>query len=200
MPIEHYKNLCLENIVEEIDGIVYTEEWRPIAGYEGLYEVSSFGRIKSLSISKGIRIVKSFSSYRYRRVGLFKELSQIKYQVHRLVAIAFIENMDNLPEVNHKKGIRWDNRSLELEWSTSSQNKIHSFEVLGRKANKPWLGKFGKNHIQSHPIVAVCDSGDKKYFESKREVAAFLRVSEWVVANRIKRGIAINGIKLILSK
>lgn len=197
MTIEHYKNFSLENITEEIDGVLYTEEWRPIRGYEGEYEISSFGRVKSYNAIKGIRIMKSFPSYRYRRIGIGPNGSQIKYQVHRLVGISFIPNPDNLPQVNHKKGIRWDNRVWELEWSTCSQNHIHAFEVLGKKANTPWLGKAGFLHIRSHEVKKLSQIGELIHvYGSKNEAARELGVCDGTIANYIKKGTLFNGFYL----
>lgn len=73
--------------------------------------------------------------------------------VHRLVAQAFINNPDNKPEVNHKNGIRNDNRVENLEWATNSENQLHSFKILGRKPT--WLGKCGKNNPRSKIIQQI---------------------------------------------
>lgn len=176
--IDHYKNLSLENIVQEYEGVVMEEEWRPVSGYEGLYEVSSFGRIKSLETVDSLgrvhpaRIIKSFSSYKYRRAGLFKDKKQVKYQVHRLVALEFIPNPNNLPEVNHKRGIRYDNRAWELEWSTCADNHKHAYEKLNKVANKPWKGKSGDKHFRSISVLKVSlDGFIIDYYGSKSETA-----------------------------
>lgn len=115
------------------------EEWRPVPQYEGMYEVSSLGRIKSLTrVVKGSRGSKSKSngrilkqgkhSHGYRRVSLCNN-GVIKYSnVHRLVAIAFIDNPDNLPVVNHIDNDPSNNVVSNLEWTTFSGNTIHAYK------------------------------------------------------------------------
>ena len=86
------------------------EIWRPVVGYEGLYEVSNFGRVKSLgntlkcSRFKGIVTImkQEVSNFGYYRVSLRKDRKYKHWGVHRLVAIAFLPNPDNLPIINHK--------------------------------------------------------------------------------------------------
>lgn len=144
--MEHYKNFSLENIVEETGGIKYTEQWKPIEGYEHYYEISTFGRVKSLRYAKtnnpGI-LKQSLIKAGYLRVELIRRGNR-KF-VHRLVAQAFINNPKNKPQVNHKLGKTKDNRVTELEWATYSEQQLHSINVLGHKPTpppKPLKGKF----------------------------------------------------------
>lgn len=168
--MEHWKNLSLENLSEVHEGILYVEEWRPVVGYEGLYECSSFGRIKSLSLkyidangrkhNKQERIIRQQDDFKrgYLKVRIYKDAIARTHSVHRLIATAFIPNPKKLREVNHRFGIKKDNRVSELNWSTSSDNQQHAYDVLNR--NKPLLGKFGKNHHTSIKINQYDLSGN----------------------------------------
>jgi hypothetical protein len=147
--MEHYKNKSLENIVEEIDGIVYTEEWKDVIGYEGIYKVSSFGRVMSVDrISnnkkiKGLFISQQLDRYGYPVVHLSKLNKQTHKKVHTLVVQAFIPNPENKSQINHKKGIKTENIVCKLEWATASENQKHAFET-GLS-----IGKRGKDHYKN---------------------------------------------------
>ena len=119
------------------------EKWRWIPGYEGLYLVSDQGRVFSMPSKThyGHMMKLGESSYGYLRVCLCKENNKRGYQVHRLVASAFIDNPDGKPEVNHKDGNRQNNAAANLEWVTRSENEKHAYAVLGKKPNAPWRGK-----------------------------------------------------------
>jgi hypothetical protein len=166
--MEHYKNLSLENLEGEI--------WRPVVGWETLYEISNLGRVKSLSRpvktrAGGIRISKEIimkqvpNKEEYLQVSLQRDLIASGQRVGRLVAEAFIANPENKPQVNHINGIRNDNREINLEWCTQSENIIHSFKYLNRTKSKPWLGKSGGEHCASIPVLQFSIDGIliKKY-------------------------------------
>lgn len=97
------------------------EQWRSIPGYEGIYQVSSEGRVKN---AYGHVLKPETAKNGYKRVTLFDKK---KFQVHRLVALAFIPNPDNKEVVNHRNGVKADNRVENLEWVTWSENAKHAY-------------------------------------------------------------------------
>ena len=112
------------------------EVWRPIEGFEGLYEVSNLGRVKSVERidsnnhpvkERILKPDKHNNGYLY--VALWKDGRKKNYAVHRLVSKAFIPNPNNLPEVNHINEIKTDNRVSNLEWMTTKQNTRYSNAV-----------------------------------------------------------------------
>lgn len=100
------------------------EVWKDIEGYEGLYQVSNFGRIKSLNYrhTEKEKIVKQDNSSGYKRVTLYKDGLRYRQLVHRLVAEAFIPNPNNLPEINHKDECTSNNVVTNIEWCMPKYN------------------------------------------------------------------------------
>jgi hypothetical protein len=163
----------------EIQIDLINEIWNDVPGYEGLYEVSDQGRIRSCDLNtitkygkaytrKG-KINKAVFSKGYLKIRLSKENKPNNFYVHRLVAKAFIPNPYNLPEVNHKKGIKWDNRASELEWSSKSENTLHSYVSLERERH--FKGRFGKDHHSSKKINQLDLNGNFiKTWDSMKEI------------------------------
>lgn len=137
------------------------EIWKDIEGYEGHYQVSNIGRIKRLekSVMFGSRIKKLkvliLKTYRktdgYWFVRLSKNDIPKNFYVHRLVAIAFIPNPENKPEVNHINGIKSENNILNLEWNSKKENIIHGYRNGLQKASRK--GVFGSDNKCSKPIL-----------------------------------------------
>jgi len=144
------------------------EIWKDVTDYEGYYQVSNFGRIKSLprKYRKGKIIYQNpLPHTKYFVVRLAKDGVNHTHSVHRIVAKSFIPNPENKPEVNHKNGNRQDNRPENLEWVTKSENNLHAFRVLGRKANSGQKGKFGEDSWKSKAVNQLTPEGEliKKY-------------------------------------
>ena len=146
-----WRNTSLENL----DG----EVWKPIVGFENLYKCSSMGRIKSKF--KTVAILNSFKSYpekiilqqQYKSGYLYHSLCKdgiVRTKLpHRLIAKTFLDNPHNKPEVNHKNGVKSDNRLVNLEWNTRSENQKHSITIGLRSAKgvKNSQSKLSKNEV-----------------------------------------------------
>lgn len=135
------------------------EIFKDIEGYDGLYQVSDLGRVKSLNYNhtgkeKILNNVKN--GVGYLQVSLYINGIRKIHKVHRLVCKAFLPNPDNKKEINHKNGIKTDNRLENLEWSTRSENTKHAYAELGRK--NPMLGKFGSDNPSSKPVCIYSKS------------------------------------------
>lgn len=137
------------------------EIWKDIQGYEGLYQVSNLGRIKSLDRTvshigettrnlKGKILINKLTPKKYYKVELSFNCVYKTHEVHRLVAKAFIPNSNKKLEINHKNGIKTDNRVENLEWVTHRENLIHSYHVLGNKCGFGVLKKtYGEHNVKS---------------------------------------------------
>lgn len=127
------------------------EIWRPVQGYEGFYEVSSLGRVRSLDRTitamgkygqygertyKG-KILKPYDSEGYWNVDLIVSGKRTRAGIHRLMAKAFIPNPDNLPLVNHINENRKDNRVENLEWVTYRENTVYGTAIERAKLHRP---------------------------------------------------------------
>ena len=131
------------------------EEFKDILGYENLYQVSNLGRIKSLPKSDGngkrTRILKLETVIKehtsYQRVTLSRNGKVQRYQVHRLVAEAFIPNADNKPLINHIDNNGLNNSIKNLEWCTQIENMQHSAKQ-GRQDNARRLGGLAAGKIK----------------------------------------------------
>ena len=168
------------------------ERWVVAPGFDGYYEVSNLGRVRSLDrivvdmggrrkrLFKGaiMRPSKDKDGYlmvHFRRDG--KNYPSIK--LHRLVAQAFIPNNENLPYINHKDFDRTNNKVSNLEWCTAQQNTAYSRNA-GRIRN--WTaGKFGKDNKQSRLLLMYDLQGNYiRSFYGAREAAEYLGMKTYV--------------------
>ena len=113
------------------------EVWKDIIGFEGLYQVSNLGTVKSLR--KGLRgnkfllrdkkLIGCHDKDGYLKVNFYKDNKMKRFSIHRLVCIAFLPNIENKPFVNHINGIKTDNSIENLEWCTQSENEKHAWNM-----------------------------------------------------------------------
>jgi len=169
------------------------EKWKDVTGYEGYYQVSDFGRVRSLgrlvkmnginreSYTRTIkeRILKQVISGNYLNVKLCKDGHEKTYKVHRLVAQEFAENPNNYPEVNHINENKLDNNLNNLEWCTRKYNQ----EFGTRKEriyNHPNFVKMADELAKrsSKPVKATnIKSGEVTFFESTMDVQRKLNIN-----------------------
>lgn len=131
-----------------------SEAWKPIGGTG--YEVSSVGRLR-----EGGRILKQWKSDQGYMLARLSGPRRVE-RVHRLVAMAFVPNLDSKPFVNHLDCDRANNRADNLEWCTQRENLAHAAE-LGRMQRDYWVGKRSPNASlsdeQAREIRRLCEGG-----------------------------------------
>lgn len=131
-----WRNTSLDNLIIDINGILYEEEWKSANGFEGFYEVSNFCRIKSLSRidCRGQKrllkiMLQNYDSDGYLIINMFKNGISFILKAHRIGAIAFIKNPNKFPAVNHLDGNKTNNWVGNLEWVTNRNNILHAVET-----------------------------------------------------------------------
>lgn len=154
------------------------EIWKDIKGYEGIYQISSKGRVKALKkrVCKIIKGKECYSLYKekilkisnhnkngYLKINLSNNNIQKTYQIHRLVAKEFIPNPKNEKQVNHKNGVKTDNRVENLEWVTVSRNHKHAYEIGLKKPTCKEVIQYGKNNkfIKKWDSITKASKGTK---------------------------------------
>ena len=171
------------------------EEWRDIKGYEGKYMVSNLGRFKSLNYRRTgkEKILEGYPDKDgYLYVNLCKDGKGKQCMIHRLVAMAFIPNPDNLPEVNHKDEDKTNNRVENLEWCSRLYN--NTYNGRAKKVGKKLRGrKQSEEHIKkraektSKPVYSIDkESGLITYWESIREAENCTGISKGNICDCLK--------------
>ncbi len=170
-----------------------TEQWRPVIGYEGLYEVSDLGRVKNIAAGQGRqpgKVLKASPHKQgYRLVGLNQSGKRQTFKVHVLVARAFLGPCPTGMEVNHKDGLKHRNDLTNLEYLTPKQNTEHAITVLYR----PNVSgeKHGRAKITWDDVDAIrsanANGGSlgqlaKQYNMSKTNVSRIVKHKIWAIA------------------
>lgn len=138
------------------------EIWKDIKGFEGKYQISNTGKVRSLSYlkTKEIRELAICERAAYCMVHLSKNGHVYTKRIYQLVAKAFIENPQNKPCVNHKDGNKHNNCVDNLEWVTHLENNLHAFRILGKwkdiKFDKHWRSKKVEQHYISEDGHDYC--------------------------------------------
>lgn len=126
----------MDKVIENTNTIKQPEEWKPIPGYDGMYEISNWGRVRSYQLDSNGRILSpKRDRYGYNTVNLYKDRKMKTIAIHRLVAEAFIPNPSGFPVVNHKDEHKENNCVSNLEWCTQKYN-ISYGTGLQRRAEK----------------------------------------------------------------
>lgn len=144
------------------------ERWLPVRGYDGLYEVSSLGLVRSVDrwvrgrwgtgyFQRGRTMRQNVAPNGYHSVELFRSGESKRVSIHRLVAFAFLPERAGATYVNHINGVKSNNAASNLEWATASENERHSYRTLGKQVR-------GKK-----PLIAYNDRGDVLRFASANE-------------------------------
>lgn len=132
------------------------EIWKDIIWYEWKYQVSNLWNVKVLNFWKENILKSSKDTYWYSHISLYKNNKWKTSRIHILVAITFIPNPENKPQVNHINWIKDDNRVENLEWCTQNENQFHSFHILWNKniltAINFRIKKFWKDHNSSKKV------------------------------------------------
>lgn len=161
------------------------EIWKDIEGYEGKYQVSNEGRVKSLNYNntgKEHLLIPSSDKRGYKHVNLFLNGYKKMKLIHRLVAEAFIENPNNYPQINHKNEKKDENYVENLEWCTQAYNNVFNDRAkkAGENIRKALAGKIPKANPPKKVYQYSLDGELIKIWDSKAECVrnGFNHVSE----------------------
>lgn len=166
---------------------IMKEIWKDIEGYEGRYQVSNYGRAKSLIGNE--KILKpgrgSGRNFKYRTIRLYKDTVGITKTLHRIVAKTFIPNPENKPQINHKDANPSNNCVTNLEWCTGFENMKHADE----------MGLIPRVCGESHPNSKLSDNGVSHILKklsdgfSTYQIAAEYNVTQSIISD-INLGVA----------
>lgn len=164
------------------------EIWRDIKGFEGLYQVSNLGRVKSLpkyTYSRGYPQLRKEKILRPGYTGKNRCYATVVlndgkgYKVHRLVAQAFIPNPDNLPQVNHKDENPFNNCADNLEWCTNQYNVNYSARPLSAEHRKKISNANSGKRRTAEQVQAMRDRAVLRYKDVNEHIKTSNAIREW---------------------
>lgn len=163
---------------------VIGEVWKPIPNYEGFYEVSNTGKVRS--VYRYRRVLKPMiSNTGYERVDLFKNKHRKQFSVHRLVAMAFIDNPNAKPFVNHKDENKLNNSADNLEWVSHVENCRYGTAIKRRTQHldysKRRINNAGQIKACSKPIAQYTKDGI--FIRNWKSASECARENGWQISN-----------------
>jgi len=163
------------------------EIWKDIQGYEGLYQVSNLGGVKNIKYGRLKKIL--INSNGYYIASLYKNNKLKQKRVHQLIAIAFIPNPNNYKEINHKNGIKLDNRIENLEWVSRLENVNHAYRtgLITRKQIEKATNSM-KEKIQK-PILQLKNGIVLNEFKGTNDAGRILNIHPTLIYKNLKRKI-----------
>jgi hypothetical protein len=124
------------------------EIFKDVLGYEGSYQISNLGNIKSIKFNKDRMLKKHISNNGYEIITLHNKGKLKTHTIHRLLALAFIPNPQNKPQINHIDGVKTNNVITNLEWATVSENTKHAFDNnLCKNGENHYFAKLDNNSV-----------------------------------------------------
>jgi hypothetical protein len=165
------------------------EYWKDIAGYNGFYQISSFGRVKSFKYDKANGRILKYRKNKlgYLQISISKNKKSKTFLIHRLVGIAFIPNPENKPEINHKDNDRSNNKQSNLEWNTAKQNAEHKVKQgrcnipKGEKCTSSKLSEKQVEEIKSYKGNLSQKELGKLYGVSQANISSIVTNKSWKV-------------------
>ena len=176
---------------------LYKEVWKDVVGFEGLYQISNIGRVRSLNYAKkkgNVRVMKPYLNKQgYWRINFPKGNKKLIHKfIHTLVAEAFIPNPENKPEVDHINTIPSDNRVCNLRWVTKSENqnnpltlKHKSEAIKGRPLPKEQVMKMRETNPIKTEVICI---ETNIVYESASEAARQTGIPQGNISRACRKG------------